>query len=538
MERIINTLESRRLVLQSELDAKKTRGERNRLGQFATPTTLAVDILNYAKALHPSGEPVRFLDPAVGTGAFYSALLKIFPKRQIATAVGFEIDPHYQEPSAQLWSGSGLNIKRADFTREEPSPQFNLVICNPPYVRHHHLQNGEKGHLQHRSYVASGMKLSGLAGLYCHFLGLSNAWMTEGAVAGWLVPSEFMDVNYGRAVKRYLLEEVTLLQIHRFDPASVQFTDALVSSAIVWFKKTRPNSDHTVTFSFGSTLLEPSVTRQVSARDLAAEAKWTRFPLASVRTRNGGATLSDLFTIKRGLATGDNDFFILDANTIEARRLPMSAFRPILPSPRYLGSDEVAADANGLPIMDRKLFLLDTRLSEGEIHDRFPALFEYLEEGKSRGVLNRYLCQHRAPWYSQENRPPAPLLCTYLGRGDTKSRRPFRFILNNSNATVSNVYLAMYPSPRLAHALALDPHLMRRIWEFLNQLKPEELLCEGRVYGGGLHKLEPRELANVEVEALADVIPQLASVAPAAQLGLAIKERRSPAYNASQRTQN
>lgn len=538
MERMNNALESRRLVLQSELDAKKTQGERNRLGQFATPTALAVDILNYAKALHPPGEPVCFLDPAVGTGAFYSALLRVFPKHQIETAVGFEIDPHYQEPSVQFWSGSGLDLKLADFTREEPSPQFNLVICNPPYVRHHHLQNGEKGQLQHRSYVTSGMKLSGLAGLYCHFLGLSNAWMTEGAIAGWLIPSEFMDVNYGRAVKRYLLEEVTLLQIHRFDPTSVQFTDALVSSAIVWFKKTRPNSDHTVTFSFGGTLLEPSVVRQVSARDLAAEAKWTRFPLATVRARNVSTTLSDLFTIKRGLATGDNDFFILDANTIEARRLPMSAFRPILPSPRYLDSDEVAADVKGLPILDRRLFLLDTRLSEGEIHARFPTLFAYLEEGKSRGVHNRYLCQHRAPWYSQENRPPAPLLCTYLGRGDSKGGRPFRFILNNSKATVSNVYLAMYPSARLTHTHAEDPNLMRRIWEFLNQLKPDQLLSEGRVYGGGLHKLEPRELANVAVGGIADLIPQLASATPSAQLGLAINERRSPAYNASQRTRN
>ena len=56
-------------------------------------------------------------------------------------------------------------------------------------------------------------------------------------LAAWLIPSEFMDVNYGDEVKRYLTERVCLLQIHRFCPSDVQFDDALVSSAIVVFEK-------------------------------------------------------------------------------------------------------------------------------------------------------------------------------------------------------------------------------------------------------------------------------------------------------------
>jgi adenine-specific DNA-methyltransferase len=33
-----------------------------------------------------------------------------------------------------------------------------------------------------------------------------------------LIPSEFMDVKYGGPLKQYLLDKVTLLRIHRFDP--------------------------------------------------------------------------------------------------------------------------------------------------------------------------------------------------------------------------------------------------------------------------------------------------------------------------------
>ncbi len=520
MSQTIDALEKQRFALQAELDARKMPAERNRLGQFATPSLLAVDILRYASTLLPEGRKVRFLDPAIGTGAFYSALRKIFPKQRIAEALGFEIDPHYEEPASQLWEKSGLVMKLADFTHEEPSPRFNLVICNPPYVRHHHLQNGDKVRLQSRTCNASGMKVNGLAGLYCHFLGLAHAWLADDGIAGWLIPSEFMDVNYGQAVKRYLLDKVTLLHIHRFDPNDVQFADALVSSAIVWFRKSPPPANHDVTFTFGGTLFDPKLSRKVPARELAHEAKWTRFPNAEIRIKGTAPTLSDFFRIKRGLATGDNDYFILDAEEIAARSLPMEVFRPILPSPRYLPDNEIMADENGLPVLDRRLFLLDTRLPENEISERFPALFDYLQGGKHRDINERYLCRHRAPWYAQENRPPAPVICTYLGRGDTKSGRPFRFILNNSKATVANVYLAMYPTPGLTRVLEDDPALIRRIWEVLNQISPEQLLGEGRVYGGGLHKLEPGELANVDATTIAGLIPDL-KISPAAkQLGL------------------
>lgn len=520
MSRLDDVPEQQRLALQASLDAAKTRIERNRLGQFATPTDLAEDIVRYASSLLPHGEKVRFLDPAIGTGSFYSALLNAFPKKRIAEALGFEIDPHYSKPAAELWKDHGLRLNHADFTHAAPSPRFNLVICNPPYVRHHHMQNGEKTRLQLHTQQASGMKVNGFAGLYCHFLGLSHAWMTDGGVAGWLIPSEFMDVNYGRAVKRYLLDRVTLLHIHRFDPNDVQFADALVSSAIVWFRNERTSANREVKFSYGGTLLEPRTTRCVSVRALAREPKWTRFPVADVRSHTDTPRLSDFFKIKRGIATGDNSFFILSEDEIAVRGLPMEVFTPILPSPRYLRHDEVAARGDGSPDIERRLFLLDTKLSEDVIYKRFPALAAYLEEGKAKGLQERYICKHRALWYGQEDRPPAPIVCTYLGRGDAKSGRPFRFILNCSRATVANVYLALYPSPLMAREMSRDPSLVRKVWNALNEVSPEILLGEGRVYGGGLHKLEPGELSNLPAGFIANLLPNGSVPSRATQLSL------------------
>ncbi len=500
-------LEDERETLQAEIDARKTRVERNRLGQFATPQVLAQDILKYAATLMPQGQPVRFFDPAIGTGAFYAALCRNFPKRRVLESFGYEVDPVYGEPASRLWREFGLVIELADFTQANPANRFNLVICNPPYVRHHHLQDKDKHRLFVQTEQASGMRLSGLAGLYCYFLGLSHAWMAPGGLAGWLIPSEFMDVNYGRAVKQYLLHRVTLLHIHRFDPNDVQFADALVSSAIVWFRNTIPPRDHLVKVTFGGTLLSPTRSRTVSTRLLADEPKWSRFPRSSEGKKSETVTISDFFNIKRGVATGSNQYFILSEEKLVERRLPHAEFVPILPSPRYLSENEIQADRQGNPNVRPRLFLLDTNLPMDEIRRRYPTLHDYLQEGVARGLHKRYLCRHRNIWYSQEQRTPAPILCTYLGRSDKKQRRPFRFILNQSRATVANVYLAMYPTPLLAHALKRDPSLMRRIWQALNQIPVGELLGEGRVYGGGLHKLEPKELANVSASHIAHLLP-------------------------------
>jgi len=260
-KKAIAEFEARRLALQAKLDARKEAAERNRLGQFATPTRLAIAMLQYVRAQLGKCEKVRFIDPAIGTGSFYSALLEVFPKTRIAAAVGYEIDPHYGVPAAELWRDTGLDLRLEDFTRAEApgdAEKFDLLICNPPYVRHHHITNGEKQRLKMRTQEASGIKISGLAGLYCYFLGLSHTWLKDGGLAGWLIPSEFMDVNYGASVKWYLLNKVTLLHIHRFDPNEVQFADALVSSALVWFRKEPPPADHQVRFTYGGSLQRPN----------------------------------------------------------------------------------------------------------------------------------------------------------------------------------------------------------------------------------------------------------------------------------------
>ena len=506
MSQASDNIEANRLSLQASLDGQKTQAQRNRLGQFATPTALARDVLAYGLALIPNSRPVRFLDPAIGTGSFYAALQD--SGRRIDSARGFEIDHHYGAPAIDLWKDTPLQITMGDFTKSvaplSDTDKATLLICNPPYVRHHHMEGPEKLRLHARAKEAARINLSGLSGLYCYFMALSHEWMADDGIAGWLIPSEFMDVNYGRKLKEYLLREVTLLHIHRFDPNDVQFDDALVSSAVVWFRKTKPPADHSVKFSYGGSLAAPALVKEISVADLQRADKWTRFPKNDPAADYNGYRLADLFAIKRGLATGDNSFFIVDEDRAKELDLPARFLRPVLPSSRYIKEDEVFADAQGIPLLAKRQFLIDCNIPEHEIRRDYPSLWSYLETGLET-VAMAYICKSRKYWYAQERREAAPIICTYLGRSD-HARRPFRFLLNHSRAAATNVYLMLYPQPILAAQLALNPNAIRELWQALNAINPETLLGNGRVYGGGLHKLEPRELANVPADDMAVIV--------------------------------
>ncbi len=500
-----NNSEEQRIQIQVLLDKKKSQVERNLLGQFSTPINLAIEILNHAKTFFSASQKISFLDPAIGTGVFYSALSQVFNGSPIEKAVGFEIDEHYGKPSMELWSNTLLEYKISDYTREkcpiDETEKFNLIICNPPYVRHHHFTK-EKNRLKEIVFESSKMELSGLSGLYCHFLGIAHTWMKKDGIAGWLIPSEFMDVNYGKALKKYLLEEVTLMQIHRFAPTDLQFQDALVSSTVVWIKNTKPHHNHKVKFTFGSSLSNPQIEKLLEVNALKTENKWSRFPILNERIINSDVKLKDYFTIKRGIATGDNNYFILTKKEIIDSGLPLSEFQSILPSPRFLSDLVIEANNQGYPNIKEQLFVLNSNLSIEEIKLKYPSLYNYIEIGINKGVPDRYLCSKRKIWYSQESRNPSQFYCTYIGRSENGKKKTFRFIHNKSNAIVSNSFLILYPNNRLLQLLKDNENAGGLIAEELNNLSSALMIEEGRVYGGGMYKMEPKELANVDAKGI------------------------------------
>ena len=81
--------------------------------------------------------------------------------------------------------------------------------------------------------------------------------------------------------------------------------------------------------------------------------------------------------------------------------------------------------------------------------------------------------------------------------------RPFRFIWNKSKATAANVYLLLYPKADVAQAM--EEHC-EDVLGALRAIGPDDFFRAGRVYGGGLHKMEPAELMRIPTDQIAEIV--------------------------------
>ena len=461
-----------------------------------TPPELAREIANYAVSLlEPGATPVHFGDPAVGNGAFYAALLQVLPRSRMASAVGVDVNPRQVEAARSRWGHRGLEVVQADYLHLEQLQPRTLILANPPYLRHQDIPAPYKKQLRDRASVIMETMIDAKSGQYVYFLILSHRWLADNGVAAWLVPSGFMRSQYGRGVRRYLTEEVALIRIHQFAADDPQFENAKVLPAVIVFRKATPEPNRCVTLSSGGTLEAPESSRTVSVTTLKSEKKWC-VSCRRTDTTDAQVNIGDLFSVRRGIATGANNFFILRREAAVELGFPEVALRPILPKSRLLKSDVIERGSDGWPAVEPQLCVIDCELSEEEIALRFPRLWEYLATAEGHGVLDRNLVRHRKRWYQQEQRRPAMFLCTYMGRGNAE-RLPLRFIWNKSDAIATNTYLMMYPKEPLANVLEEDPKASEDVYTSLRRAAVSAIFQWARTYSGGLQKIEPRELLAV-----------------------------------------
>lgn len=465
-----------------------------------TPPELACEIADYAVSLlDPSDFPVHFGDPAVGTGAFYSALLQVLPPEKIGSAVGVDISAQQVASAQWRWSHKGMKVRLGDYLHMERLSPRTLILANPPYLRHQGIQPAEyKQQLRERASVKSGRRVDARSGLYVYFLLLSHAWMRPGALAAWLVPSEFMQTNYGDAVRQYLTSQVELIRIHQFGHDDPQFENALVMPAVVVFRNCPPPTGQKTHISSGGSLQNPLKNEWVPLERLRHAHKWSIPWLQAKTSAPSELRMRDLFDVRRGIATGANDFFVIKREHAAALGLPEVALRPVLPKARLLETDVIESEADGYPRLRPQLCLLDCDLPEDEIAYQHPNLMEYLMRAKDLHILERNLVRNRHPWYRQERREPAPFLCTYMGRGRA-GLPPIRFIWNKSDAVVTNTYLMLYPRAWLAERLRARDGAAAELFALLRETAWGVINDSLRVHAGGLRKIEPGELLGVRL---------------------------------------
>ena len=171
------------------------------MGPVRDPARLSLDIapLCVEQAEAAKGE-FTFLDPAIGTGSFFGAFLRVFPHDRIECATGIELDEPFADAASAIWHEQGLKI---DTGRLHQTDGRAGLQCHPgqPAVRSTPPPAG-RGETAPGPVGARGNWLEAERTLRPVLLLPADRpwWLADSGLAVWLIPSEFMDVNYGEAI--------------------------------------------------------------------------------------------------------------------------------------------------------------------------------------------------------------------------------------------------------------------------------------------------------------------------------------------------
>ena len=494
---------------------------------FVTPPEYADEMAFCALEELTSESVIDFGDSAVGGGALFLAFKRLIDsqidshastKQIIHSAIGIDNDKKMALEAYLRCKKRGLVVYYGDALSPQMNleEQRNLMMVNPPYNRHEEIPVSYKKKIRDLAQKQTGIVVPQKAGLYVYHLLIMDRWLKQNGIAVWLLPSAFLQTQYGGAVRKYLTENVRLLRVHQYDERATQFDNAMVSTTIVVFRKEHPQISDLVTFSFGKSAKKPKHMQKVTIEDISNCSNWnqlTVFEMKNINRQNSAShttIFSDLFEIKRGIATGANSFFVVDRKKAAEIGIPSFALKPILPKSRYLQGNIIHTDKDGYPLVKPQLSLIDCDMEESDIKSQYPSFYAYLQKAKEtdsngQAIIDRTLIKTRKLWYKQEERDPPLFLLTYMGRKKDGGSY-LSFFLNESAAIALNTYIMLYPKPWLCKLLQNDKALTEQLFLSLNKTANTILSEIGRVYSGGLRKVEPTELKTAKLIELPTII--------------------------------
>ncbi|HDH06795.1 MAG TPA: hypothetical protein ENF87_00320, partial [Thermoproteales archaeon] len=313
--------------------------ERRKLGEFYTPKPIAEFMTKWA--IRTPEDTV--LDPGVGSGIFLveslSRLVGLGKEAREALLQLYGIDIN---PLAVLMStinlliragGSEPKIFWADFLKinKLTAPmigldqvEFDVILCNPPYTRHHELEPLYKVKIKKMIEVELGEPISKLSSLYLYFFIHAISFTKPGGRIAFITPSEWMENNYGNMLRRLLSRKLHVNTLILFDNKTPVFPKVVTRTCIILAENIKckektlllklrkwPSTDRLLEFLENPRkgYLKWGKAKFFDLTSVNPNTKWTHlFEDNKINYNNRYLTeLGNLAKITRGIATGANE---------------------------------------------------------------------------------------------------------------------------------------------------------------------------------------------------------------------------------------
>ncbi|MCU0389520.1 MAG: Eco57I restriction-modification methylase domain-containing protein [Thermoflexibacter sp.] len=463
---------------------------RKKFAQFFTPFSIA-DFM--AKWILGNENLNAVLEPAFGLGVFSRAILNYKENIDIK---GFEVDKTIFEKAKQQFDEiENVNLLLQDYMYNDWENKYDGIICNPPYFKFHDYDNKN---ILKEIETNLKCKLNGFTNLYTLFLLKSIHQLKPNGRCAYIIPSEFLNSDYGKLVKTYLIKSKALRHIIVIGFEENVFDDALTTASIVLcandnltqnvhFHNIQSLEDLTkiediiVNYPNFSETEQRNAARTYNFSELNPEIKWKAYyqKQNGIKFKNL-VPFSTYAKVVRGIATGSNEYFTFNLSKAKAYNIEEQYLLPCICSAKDARTSFFAIqDFEELKKNDKLVFLFNA------LNPNDKNVNSYIQKGEIEGVNQRFLTASRTPWYALENRQPAPIWVSVF------NRTGLRFIRNEANIANLTSYHCIYPKQT---SLFSEIHIDLLFAYLLTDTAKQIFEDNSRQYGNGLQKFEPNDL--------------------------------------------
>lgn len=454
-------------------------------GQFWTPLWVAEAMLQYVR------ETDLIFDPAVGNGSFLNVL------RQNGFSdisfYGFDIDEN--QIASPIFQSEKCLVEHRDFLKNPPNRKFKSIISNPPYIRHHRIDEATKKWLKNLTARIAGFSIDGRAGYHIYFFIQALDMLEENGKLAIILPADVCEGVFSDKLWRWITEKFWVEAVITFDENAAPFpsldTNAIIfciknsppKASLKWIKVNEANNLELSRLIASDFLSKDFDTLEVSERNLI-EALKTGFSRPE-NNHQPKYVLSDFADVMRGIATGANEFFFLTEQQAKDLQIPREFLKSCVGRTRdVIGDVFTENDLLRLDNQARPTLLLSIEKRFEELPEE---IVNYLHKGVQLKLPERALIKLRNPWYKQEKRKTPEFLFAYLGR------RSSRFIKNEAQVVPLHCLHCVYTYSKNARHI----ENLHKVLNHPDTLRNLNLVSKS--YGAGALKAEPQNLKNLPI---------------------------------------
>ncbi len=460
------------------------QSENRKNGVYYTPNSLAEFLVNpLIKRTRQS-----IFDPAYGDGALLIAAEKIFKKQVNGNGAKLAIYGCDLKPvNGKLAHLPESNLVKMDFFDYPHENKYDLILMNPPYVRHHFLDNDVR--LKYYQSISSMLKLKLTSGLWAYFLVKAVKHLKNQGSIGAILPWSFLQADYSQKIREWLLNHFKEIKILALN--SEYFPKTQERVLMVWLNNYGQRTG-SIKISFSSDLRENTTYIDLDKKEwLSPRVNFSRQDdieslLQTYIDRHNFIRFGEAARVSIGVVTGADSFFILPGDEARGKQFPDSRLIPILSSSKEFTS--LRLNGKG---PQKRLLQFTSNINNNDLR--------YIREGEAQGLQYRAHSKLRTPWYRVNPGDIPDAFFPYR-----MAKIPY-LMLNNGYQCTNSIHRVYFKN--------LNDN--QRKWLQLSLLSvPGQLALESysKTYGRNVLKIEPGALKDSIVYLSDD--PEINSIYP------------------------